>query len=350
MKDYKKLLKNKEYDFLRENQHLGSNIILLNIGGSIAYGTNIETSDVDLRGIALNSKYELIGVNKDFEQVEDKATDTTIYSLKKIVELFMECNPNTIEMLGCNPEHYLYKTREGEIILQNKDAFLSNRAIKSFGGYARDQFNRLEHGLLGNGANSDKQIAMLKKSLENCLDAFNTKHENAQLNLNLRILEREEEPELWDSIKHTNKCEEYGEDLLITGQFKDYPVSEFKCLLNEMHGIQSTYGNKNHRNNKKTGPRLAKHQMHLARLYIMGTELNKTGRIITYITKEHNLLMDMRNMKYMYDDGLRVRPEYYDVIYELQKEYEYSCLNTVLPYKANTEAINEMLLDIYKIL
>ena len=30
-----------EYNFLRDNPHLGSNIILLGLGGSYAYGTNI---------------------------------------------------------------------------------------------------------------------------------------------------------------------------------------------------------------------------------------------------------------------------------------------------------------------
>ena len=58
----KELTKTKQYDFLRDDKSLGnngSNIILLTLGGSHAYGTNIETSDVDIRGCALNSKEEL---------------------------------------------------------------------------------------------------------------------------------------------------------------------------------------------------------------------------------------------------------------------------------------------------
>jgi hypothetical protein len=35
-----------EYDFLRTDKNLGSNIILLTLGGSHAYGTDIETSDI----------------------------------------------------------------------------------------------------------------------------------------------------------------------------------------------------------------------------------------------------------------------------------------------------------------
>ena len=60
MEKIKQLLKTEEYDFLRTDPHLGKNIILLTLGGSWAYGTNIETSDIDIRGIALNSKAELL--------------------------------------------------------------------------------------------------------------------------------------------------------------------------------------------------------------------------------------------------------------------------------------------------
>ena len=100
MEDIKQIIKTTDYDFLRTNIHLGKNIMLLTVGGSIAYGTNVEGSDVDIRGIALNKKSEILGLDEDFEQVCDTNTDTTIYSFKKIIKLLMNVNPNTIEMLG----------------------------------------------------------------------------------------------------------------------------------------------------------------------------------------------------------------------------------------------------------
>ena len=60
IKQIKEKLQTSEYDFLRTDPHLGSNIILLGLGGSHAYGTNIETSDLDVRGCALNSKMEIL--------------------------------------------------------------------------------------------------------------------------------------------------------------------------------------------------------------------------------------------------------------------------------------------------
>lgn len=55
-----KEIKKEKYNFLKENKHLGSNIILLTLGGSRAYGTNSESSDWDWRGCALNTKMQIL--------------------------------------------------------------------------------------------------------------------------------------------------------------------------------------------------------------------------------------------------------------------------------------------------
>ena len=107
MIDIKTIIQESEYDFLRTNENLGNNIILLGLGGSYAYGTNNEDSDIDIRGIATNNKKSIL-IGNDFEQVVDADTDTTIYSFDKIIKLLCSCNPNTIEILGLRPEHYFY--------------------------------------------------------------------------------------------------------------------------------------------------------------------------------------------------------------------------------------------------
>ena len=144
--DVKELLKSPSYDFLRTNPRLGNNIMLLTFGGSHAYGTNVETSDVDIRGMALNSKSDLIGLS-NFEQVVNVETDTTIYAFNKLIKLLLSCNPNTIELLGCKPEHYFYITDIGQALIDNRKLFLSKRAVNSFGGYATQQLRRLENAL-----------------------------------------------------------------------------------------------------------------------------------------------------------------------------------------------------------
>ena len=107
IEEIKKEIQTSQYDFLKTNPHLGDKIILLGLGGSHAYGTNIKTSDLDIRGCAVNSKSEIL-TNENFEQFVNADTDTTIYSFNKLIHLLSNCNPNTIEMLGLKPEHYLY--------------------------------------------------------------------------------------------------------------------------------------------------------------------------------------------------------------------------------------------------
>ena len=145
--DAKSYIKGMNYDFLKTNKKLGDNIVLLCLGGSHAYGTNVETSDVDIRGIAVNSPDELIGLSDPSWVFENKETDTVIYSFTKIIQLLMKCNPNTVEMLGFDKQDYVYLSDIGEQIIDNKSMFLSQRCAASFGGYATAQRRRLENAL-----------------------------------------------------------------------------------------------------------------------------------------------------------------------------------------------------------
>lgn len=126
----RKLLEKEEYNFIHTNPRLGQNIILLGLGGSYSYGTNNDNSDLDIRGITMNLKSDLLGLT-EFEQYVDDKTDTVIYSFNKMVKLLLECNPNTCEILGMKPEHYLKLSEIGQELLDNKGIFLSKRAARS---------------------------------------------------------------------------------------------------------------------------------------------------------------------------------------------------------------------------
>lgn len=142
LEQIKNLVKSEEYDFLRNDPRLGSNIILLGVGGSHAYGTNIEGSDLDLRGVALNTRQEILGTHK-FQSVVDDKTDTTIFSVNKAIDMLTDCNPNIIELLGLRPEHYLQISAVGQELIDNRKLFLSKRAVNTFGGFANNMLKRL---------------------------------------------------------------------------------------------------------------------------------------------------------------------------------------------------------------
>ena len=131
----KNILNQPEYNFIQTDEHLGKHVILLGLAGSYSYGTNNENSDIDVRGVTLNRKSDLIGLTS-YEQYVDDNTDTVIYTFNKIINLLLSCNPNTIELLGLKDEHYLFLNDIGKELLSNRKLFLSRRAIQSFGGYA----------------------------------------------------------------------------------------------------------------------------------------------------------------------------------------------------------------------
>lgn len=79
VKDY--INSSTEYDFLRDYPH---KIAFLTLGGSYAYGTNTEDSDIDLRGVFLSDKREIL-LNNSMKLVDTrKDTDTTMLCIEEI--------------------------------------------------------------------------------------------------------------------------------------------------------------------------------------------------------------------------------------------------------------------------
>ena len=139
----KALIEDPKYSIIFDNKDIGGRIDILCLGGSHAYGTNTEDSDIDIRGVAHNSANNIL-LMRDFEHFRADSIDTTIYSLNKILPMLLNCNPNTIEILGCLPRHYIQLSEIGRELISLKDAFLSKRCINSFGGYAKSQLHELD--------------------------------------------------------------------------------------------------------------------------------------------------------------------------------------------------------------
>lgn len=315
-----------EYDFLKHNKHLGDNIILLALGGSYAYGTNKEGSDIDLRGIALNSKEEIL-LGKDFDEVVDRATDTTIYSFNKMLNLLSKNNPNTIEILGCKPEHYLYMSPIAKELIEHRKMFLSKICIHTFAGYANSQLRRLENKaarLVGQTENEEHIL----KSIQNASYDFKNRYfpyDDAEINLYIDTSDRDVmESEIYMDIHLTH-----------------YPLRDWCGLWNEQKAIVSSYDKMGKRNkNAISRDKLGKHMAHLIRLYMMGIDILEKEEIITYREAEHDLLMDIRNGKYL-DQDRQPTSDFFDILNEYEKRFEYAKKNTSLPDVPDYDKINE---------
>lgn len=333
LEQIKQELQTTEYNFLKTNEHLGKNIILLGLGGSHAYGTQKEdgSSDLDVRGCALNSKMDIL-TNQNFEQFVNEETDTTIYSFNKLISLLCNTNPNTIEILGLKPEQYLYLSPIGQELLDNKKLFLSKKAINSFGGYANAQLYRLNQRAVRQVSQSELETHILKTI------------EHASVDFPDRYFTMAK-----DSIKlYIDKAiqEGYDTEIFMDLNLSHYPLRDYASMWSELQSIVKSYSKVGKRNEKAIEHgKIGKHMMHLIRLYMMCLDILEKEEIITYREKEHDLLMDIRNGKYL-DERDRPIPEFYEMVKNFEDKLDYAAKNTNLPDSPNYKKINEFVASV----
>ncbi|MDE5865416.1 MAG: nucleotidyltransferase domain-containing protein [Lachnospiraceae bacterium] len=329
--NYQAILQQTEYDFIRTNEHLGKHVILLGLAGSFSYGTNVEGSDIDIRGITLNRKSDLIGITQ-FEQYVDENTDTVIYAFNKIITLLLSCNPNTIELLGLNTEHYLYLNDIGKMLLDNRKLFLSKRAINSFGGYADAQLRRLQNALARDTFPQSEKEQHIFNSVKNAMHDFNNHYKNFE-NGNLEIfIDNAVNPELETEI-------------FVNANLTHYPLRDYSGMWNTMANVVRDYEKIGKRNKKKDDLHLNKHAMHLIRLFMMALDILEKGEINTYREKEHDLLMDIRFGKYQKEDGT-FHESFYDMLSDFEKKLHYAAENTDLPEEPDMSKVQELVMTI----
>ena len=222
----KERLKSDEYEFLRKDKNLGNNIIILTLGGSHAYGTNNENSDLDIRGCALNSKIQIL-TNENFEQFVNEATDTTIYAFNKLVALLSNVNPNTIEMLGNKPEHYFYVSPIGQELIDNAHLFLSKKCVHSFGGYANQQLYRLNQKSAHQLSQAGLEQHILK-TLEFMKTDFNKKYSDfSEDQINLYIDKAVQEG--------------YDTEIFMDVRLTHYPLRDYCSMWSELQNTVKAY-------------------------------------------------------------------------------------------------------------
>ena len=327
----KQMVEGEKYDFLRTDPHLKDKMIFLTLGGSHAYGTNIETSDVDVRGCALNSRSDILGLTS-FEQVVNNETDTTIYSFNKLVNLLINCNPNTIELLGCKPEHYFVVSELGKEMIDNRKMFLSQRAVASFGGYATQQLRRLQNAVARDRLPQNQTEEHIKGALERSIRAFGDRFTSFESG-GIELL--------------TDKSERDGFDteVFVNIHIDKFPARELHTLLNTLTPVVTNYEKLNHRNHKKDDAHLNKHAMHLIRLYLMCLDILEKEEICTYRGENRNFLMSIRNGAFQNEDGT-YKPEFFEMVNDFETRLKYAKENTSLPSKPNMKRIEEFVMSV----
>lgn len=319
-----------KYDFIRNFQS-ERHVILLAIGGSRSYGTDTENSDWDWRGVALNSKKEIL-TNKNFEQFVNEHTDTTIYSFNKFVSLLINCNPNTIEILGCKPEHYVYLSPIGKELIDNRHLFLSKKCIYSFGGYANQQLWRLSNKS-ARLVSQEEQERHILSSIQSAATTFKDKfalYDDDSINLYVDKSDREE----------------YDSEIFMDINLKHYPLRDYKGMWSEMNNIVKDYAKIGKRNSHAIERgKLSKHMMHLIRLYLMCLDILENGEIVTYREKDHDFLMEIRNGKYL-DENRQPIAEFYEIVEEFEAKMQNAKETTALPENPDYKKIQEFVMSV----
>lgn len=127
------------------HQLMTDNLLVKHYAGSIAYGTNLPTSDTDFRGIFVADP---INVRTPFYRIEEAKDhteeDTVHYELAQFMKLALDCNPNVIETLWVDESDITFRTPGYDLLRQHAPQLLSSKIAFTTSGYALSQLKRIK--------------------------------------------------------------------------------------------------------------------------------------------------------------------------------------------------------------
>lgn len=135
------------------------NLILKIVSGSRAYGTEVEESDTDYRGVIIPPRNYFLGLDT-FEQYESKDPDVVYYSIKKFLQLALKANPNILELVFAEDHEIL--DQFGKQLVDMRGQFLSQKCATTYTGYAIAQLKRL-HNSTAPASRTEARMALVEK-------------------------------------------------------------------------------------------------------------------------------------------------------------------------------------------
>lgn len=342
-------------DFARKNT------ILKVVAGSHAYGTNLPSSDWDERGIFLDCQERIMLPFEKIEQVQFKEDDVVVYELSKFMPLLLAQNPNVIELLWTDPKDILEKTKQGEMLIENRKEFLSRQIKDSYVGYAMSQLKRIKgHNKWINNPQSEKEPEK-KDFMSIVWNYTNNKEFNKKVPLEnfVAIDLGDNHFSLWslDRLK-TNKnswIDKRGNPNVIDREeflkinieniSPDLIVKFNKTIFENTHDNWKMYWNwKKNRNEKRSELEEkfgydTKHAMHLIRLLRSGVDILEFG-VVPVKREDKDYLLDIRSGKYTYEEIIKESER-------LKNKVELIANKSALPEKPNVNLAKQVMLEIY---
>lgn len=320
---------------------LSQGLIYFIRAGSHAYGTNIESSDEDFRGLFIPPKSYFFSPSLKIEQCELKDPDTVVYNLQKFFNLLMQCNPNCIETLWVDEEDQLFISPIAELLLNNRDKFLSKKARFTFQGYSYSQWNRLklhrnyllnppksppsrkELGLPEHTLIPKDQLLAVESAIKKELDKFNFDFLDG-LTEDQKIGLREVMTEMLTRLKisiddmYDGAAKSIGlNDNLIEIMKKEREYESKKRNWDQYQNWKKTRNPKRALLEEKYGID-CKNALHVVRLGLMCQEILESGKVIVK-RPDRELLISIRNGAWTYEmveEFLKKQDDICDTLYK----------------------------------
>ena len=296
------------------------NMLVKHYAGSIAYGTNLPTSDTDFRGIFCADPVNILTPFFPVRESDDEEEeDTKLYELSHFMKLCLQCNPNIIETLWVDDEDITFRTPAYDLLRDNRHRLLSSKIAFTTSGYALAQLKRIKgHNKWINNPQTKqppRQIDFvslvqwfddykcLKRDFH--LDVFKNGHKLVPFGGNLF------------GVYYWKDSSTYAEDFSLNTVFEEgqreslgAPIAVVKFNKEEYRRAKEKHQQywqwKNNRNEARGELEEqfgydTKHAMHLVRLLRMGVEALRDGKIIVKRPDAEELLA-IRNGAWTYDE------------------------------------------------
>ncbi len=148
--------------------------ILMVKSGSVAYGTTVEQSDVDHKGVAVGLRRHYHGFLEPFDHIEQTKPDLSIFEIRKFFRLAQKGSPAALEILFTPDELVVQQSLCGSILRENRHAFLSKNILQPYLGYAKSQFKMITQQYQTKLSYNTKPAYHLVRSLRCCTEMLQT--------------------------------------------------------------------------------------------------------------------------------------------------------------------------------
>jgi predicted nucleotidyltransferase len=371
-------------------------VILLSLAGSRSYGTFNEDSDYDYKGILIPPQDFILSPFKFFEQTMWKGEgetgrvsekigkaeadeEGTIFGIRKFVKLAASANPNVIETLFVDEKHIVHQTDEGKELRKNRELFLSQRACKTFTGYASSQLGRIKthRSWLGGSA---KELPLRKNfnlPEKKMISGEQMGAARAFVRRNLNVMspwllesDNQHKESFWEGVEElvglilSESGHKYDSNSDTWVQVENntldklsvslgFDINFVEYLKNEKRYAQAMQNHKQYKswlkNRNPARAKLeskfsydAKHAYHLVRLLKMGEEVLRDGKLNVY-RSDREELKDIRNGAWTYDELVSWADEKTTAIYDLVRNDK-----AVVPKIPDQNAIEKLVINLQK--